>query len=420
MAGETVMRVEGLWKRYGLPMPRMVRRGADVFRRFRNPQSAIREPDDGPWALRDVDLDVGRGDTVGIIGRNGAGKSTLLKVLAGVTPPTHGRVEVRGRLFPMIELNAGLHTDLTGRENVWLLGAVMGLSRSETRDKLEAIQDFCDLGRWFDLPVRKYSSGMLARLGFAVAVNSEADILLIDEVLAVGDLPFQRKCMERMERLRSRGVTTLLVSHNTRQIERLCERAILLEEGRVSTAGPTREVTEDYYRKSHATPLDDRSPPPLSVRFQGTGDMIVQGVTFLDENGRAGGELRSGSSATVRLEFVTRRPIDRPVIALGILTTDMLLISAFSNEEEGNRPNFDGEGWYDCTIPELPFLPGVYSVKVKLMYRDGSLLYDNEDAGSFLVVPSSTSSANLASAGFFKTKVLWPSQPRYRDPSEKQ
>jgi lipopolysaccharide transport system ATP-binding protein len=246
-------------------------------------------------------------------------------------------------------------------------------------------------------------------------VNADADILLVDEVMAVGDLPFQRKCMERVERLRSRGVTTLLVSHNTRQIERLCERAILMEDGRVVAAGRAVEITDEYYRRSHVTQIEDRAFPHPSRGFLGTGEMIVRGVTFLDENGRVSGELRSGSPATIRLDFATRRPIDRPVIALGILTTDMLLISAFSNEEDADRPSFDGEGWYDCAIPELPLLPGVYSMKVKLMYRDGSLLCDVEDAGTFLVAPNAASSANLANAGFFRTKVVWQSQPHYRD-----
>ena len=181
MSEDVVIRIEGMWKRYGLPIVPALRRGWRALR-GRGPGN------EDAWVLRDVNLEVRRGETLGIIGRNGAGKSTMLKVLAGVTPPTRGRVEVRGRIFPMIELNAGVHPELTGRENVHLLGAVMGLGRREVRAKLPAIENFCELGEWFDKPVRMYSSGMLARLGFAVAINVDSDIIMVDEVFAVGDL----------------------------------------------------------------------------------------------------------------------------------------------------------------------------------------------------------------------------------------
>ncbi|MBZ0306406.1 MAG: ATP-binding cassette domain-containing protein, partial [Anaerolineae bacterium] len=167
----TVIRVEGLYKQYGLPLP--------------SPFSRLRGLTEPKWSLRDIQFEVRGGETLGIIGYNGAGKSTLLKVLAGVTPPTRGQVEVRGRVFPMIELNAGMNMELTGRENVLLLGILMGMSRAEIRAKLPEIEDFCELGKWFDEAVWKYSSGMLARLGFSVALNVDADILLVDEVLAV-------------------------------------------------------------------------------------------------------------------------------------------------------------------------------------------------------------------------------------------
>ena len=190
MSSDIVIKIEGLWKRYGLPIP-------DVLGKVRSllgsANSVGRNGEARNWALRDVNLEVRRGETIGIVGRNGAGKSTLLKVLAGVTAPTRGRVEIRGRIFPMIELNAGLHKELTGRENVRLLGAVMGMSRREIELRLPGIEDFTDLGEWFDRPVRMYSSGMLSRLGFGVAVNVESDVILIDETFAVGDLKFQEQ-----------------------------------------------------------------------------------------------------------------------------------------------------------------------------------------------------------------------------------
>ncbi len=189
MSEEVMIRIEGLWKHYGLPLPRIVRRGWNWLT-HKNESSG---DSGGPWALKDINLEIRKGETIGIVGRNGAGKSTLLKVLAGVTAPSRGLVEIRGRLFPMIELNAGLNMELTGRENVRLLGAVMGLSRREIESKLPDIEEFTELGDWFDRPVRMYSSGMLARLGFGVAVNIESEIILIDETFAVGDLKFQKQ-----------------------------------------------------------------------------------------------------------------------------------------------------------------------------------------------------------------------------------
>ena len=190
MSDAVMIRIEGLWKRYGLPLPEIVRRGWNLLT---NKNESSADLGDGPWALKDINLEIQKGETIGIVGRNGAGKSTLLKVLAGVTTPTRGRVEIRGRLFPMIELNAGLNMELTGRENVSLLGAVMGLSRRGIESKLPDIEEFTELGDWFDRPVRMYSSGMLARLGFGVAVNIESEVILIDETFAVGDLKFQKQ-----------------------------------------------------------------------------------------------------------------------------------------------------------------------------------------------------------------------------------
>jgi len=192
MKDEVIIKVEHLWKQYGLPMPRIVKRLRQDLK-----SKSLSSPVLDHWALKDVSFEVKKGETLGIIGPNGAGKSTLLKVLAGVTPATRGKVKFKGKIFPMIELNAGIHPELTGQENVRLLGAIMGLSRLDIEEKLPAIKEFTELGEWFNTPVRKYSSGMMARLGFGVAMNVDADLLLVDEVLAVGDLRFQRKCYKR-------------------------------------------------------------------------------------------------------------------------------------------------------------------------------------------------------------------------------
>jgi ABC-2 type transport system ATP-binding protein/lipopolysaccharide transport system ATP-binding protein len=199
------------------------------------------------WALRDVSLEVGLGEVVGIIGPNGAGKSTLLKVIARVLRPTRGRVRVWGRVVPLIELGAGFHPELTGRENVYLNAAVLGHSRQDTDARFASIVEFAELGDFIDAPLRTYSTGMVARLGFAVATAWEPDILIVDEVLAVGDEAFQQKCRERIEMFRRRGVTVLLVSHNMNQVQSMCTRAVWLHQGRVRAVGPPAEVVRAYH-----------------------------------------------------------------------------------------------------------------------------------------------------------------------------
>ncbi len=200
------------------------------------------------WALREVSLDVQRGEVFGIIGHNGAGKSTLLKVVAGLLHPTEGRVVVRGRVAPLLDLGAGFHPELTGRENVYLFGTLLGMSRREVDQRFESIVDFADLWDFVDAPLRTFSTGMTARLGFAVATCRLADILLVDEVLAVGDVHFQEKCLERMDAFRERGATILFVTHALENAKEICNRAVWLSEGRVMDIGPARHVVDQYIK----------------------------------------------------------------------------------------------------------------------------------------------------------------------------
>jgi ABC-type polysaccharide/polyol phosphate transport system ATPase subunit len=198
------------------------------------------------WALRDVDFEVAQGEAFGVIGPNGAGKSTLLKILSGILRPTEGEIAVRGRLSALIEVGAGFHPDLTGRENIFLSGAILGLSRAEVRGRFDEIVAFAGLEEFIDTPVKRYSSGMYARLGFAVAAHVDPDVLLVDEILSVGDLTFQRRCLERMQTVIDRGATVLFVSHNLRLVAELCQRTALLERGRLRAVGPSDDVVRAY------------------------------------------------------------------------------------------------------------------------------------------------------------------------------
>ena len=338
MSDDIVIRVDGLWKRYGLPLPGFVRQGRHWLHSLRNrqnPQSAIRNPqsDDGPWALKDINLEVRRGETLGIIGRNGAGKSTLLKVLAGVTPPTRGKVDVRGRVFPMIELNAGLHAELTGRENVRLLGAIIGFSRREIEAKMPEIEEFCELGEWFDKPVRMYSSGMLARLGFGVAVNAEADILLIDEVLAVGDLQFQNKSLSRMKEIRERGSTIVLVSHSLDQLQYLTQRAILLEHGQVIGTGDPMSVLNMYERYVFLEQAQKATERRFRKR-RTTGEITFESVHVLDKHGNIANEIQRGQPFGLDMVLTAQRRIPKPSFQFSILTAKGIqCVWRFSDED---------------------------------------------------------------------------------------
>ncbi len=215
------------------------------------------------WALKAVDFEIRRGDVVGVIGRNGAGKSTLLKILSRITEPSEGRVEIRGRVASLLEVGTGFHPELTGRENVFLNGAILGMQQDEIRRKFDEIVDFAEIEKFLDTPVKRYSSGMYVRLAFAVAAHLEPEILVVDEVLAVGDAAFQRKCLGKMQDVAGGGRTVLFVSHNTSAIHALCRSGMLLEAGRVVMHGDTPTVTQLYASKNEATHIFHRKKPPL-------------------------------------------------------------------------------------------------------------------------------------------------------------
>ena len=246
----TAISVQGVGKTFMMHRhgPRRARLAIEEALRapFRRTQPAKDPYSEGFWALQDVSFEIGCGEVVGLVGRNGAGKSVLLKLIARVTRPTHGRVEIRGRVAPLLEVGTGFHPELTGRENIYLNGVILGMRRREVHRRVDEIVAFADIGAFLDAPIRRYSSGMRMRLAFAVAAHLDRDIFLLDEVLAVGDQEFQEKCLARLRDLASEGRTVLLVSHGEGQMERLCTRAILLEHGRLVASGPPADVYRQY------------------------------------------------------------------------------------------------------------------------------------------------------------------------------
>lgn len=261
-------------------------------------------------ALRDVDLTITRGESVGVIGRNGAGKSTLLQLLCGVTAPTTGVVEVRGRVAPLISVGVGFHPEMTGRENIHVNGTILGLTRQEVEAKLDAIVAFAELESFIDTPVKFYSSGMFVRLGFAVAVEARPEVLLVDEVLAVGDFAFQLRCFERMNEIRQAGTTIVVVSHNMNAIRGFCERSIVLERGRVVHDGTSFDGIAKYFDLASRGASDEDADQDQPIE--------IESFTLHDETGRPVSHVQYGDSVAFRLSVRARRDIDRPFQWLGI------------------------------------------------------------------------------------------------------
>ncbi len=345
------------------------------------------------WALRDVNLAVEPGETVGIIGANGAGKSTMLKLISRIIEPTMGSVVVTGRLGALLELGAGFHPDLTGRENIYLNASILGMNRTEIRRKLDAMIAFAELERFIDVPVRHYSSGMYVRLGFSVAVHTEPEILLVDEVLAVGDEAFQHKCMDHIAALRRAGVTIVLVSHDLETIQSLCRRAVWLEEGEVKADGHPVDVVMTYLdqvawreeTKALATPVSD---PPEDSRW-GTGQIRITRVELCDEAGTRRSTFTTGDPLEIRLCYQADRRVDDPVFGLAIHSQSGVHVCG-PNTAFGNLtiPFVEGEGKIIYRIPSLPLMQGAYAVSVSAHSRSDTETYDYHDrAYPFRVYP---------------------------------
>jgi ABC-type polysaccharide/polyol phosphate transport system ATPase subunit len=312
-------------------------------------------------ALDDVDFRVARGEVLGIIGHNGAGKSTLLKLLARITRPTRGAVSVHGRVAPLVEVSAGLVPHLTGRENIFVNGAILGMRKAEIARKFDEIVAFAELEDFIDTPVKRYSSGMVVRLGFAIATTVEAEVLLIDEVLSVGDVAFQRKCFERMESLiRREERTVLFVSHQIRQVERICSRVILLEHGRVVADGRPAEVCNLFIQKSNQRLIDHHARVVRRDIYESPTCRFL-GVEVVDQHGLVTNRTECGRPMRIRLRFEALERWERTAFAIGFHTTDFIYLTDNSTFDD-LRDFPPGEHTVELTLPAMNLLPGVYSI----------------------------------------------------------
>jgi lipopolysaccharide transport system ATP-binding protein len=313
------------------------------------------------WALKDISFEINQGDRVGVIGRNGAGKSTLLKILSRITEPTSGRVTIRGRVASLLEVGTGFHPELTGRENIFLNGAILGMKRHEVHRKLDEIVAFAEVEKFLDTPVKRYSSGMYVRLAFAVAAHLEPEILIVDEVLAVGDAAFQRKCLARMSSVGNEGTTVLFVSHNLAAVRNLCGTAILLAEGGIAAHGEVDGVLHDYLTLSQRI---DRIPLWERIDRRGSGIIRFVSCSMQDGNGHTVSAFHSGQNVKLFFAFTRDTSCDlrNVVFAVGVDTEMGERIAYFSNDIAGQVFEIAPESvtGFTVDINKLPLTPGLY------------------------------------------------------------
>jgi ABC-2 type transport system ATP-binding protein len=369
---DAVIRVDGVWKKFRLYHERNQSLKAAVMRRGRATYEDF-------WALKDVSFEVPAGSTFGIIGHNGSGKSTMLKTLAKILRPDKGSVSVDGKMSALLELGAGFHPELSGRENVYLNGAILGLSKRELDRKFDDIVAFAGLERFIDSPVKNYSSGMYVRLGFSVAINVDPDVLLIDEVLAVGDEEFQRKCLERIADLRAAGKTIVVVTHSLMTVRSLCDQAAWLENGVIRELGTASDVADAYLGKVQVDIQTEEAADPESKWTQ----LRITKVELLDGSGQPVTRVATGEPVTFRLHYATTEPVRSPVFSFAVSTPEGVLVTGPNTKEAKVWVDkVDGEGCVDLRVDRLMLLLGAYDITAEC--TNDSVTHSYDRAGKAL------------------------------------
>ena len=384
---DTVIQVENLSKKYVLAHQSRGAGGSFKYKRFSDaliqtataPFRALRR--DGKaspsseifWALHDVSFEVKRGEVIGIIGRNGAGKSTLLKVLSRITEPTAGRVVINGRVASLLEVGTGFHPELTGRENIYLNGAILGMKRAEITRKFDEIVAFAEVDKFLDTPVKHFSSGMYVRLAFAVAAHLDPEILIVDEVLAVGDISFQKKCLGKMENVAGKeGRTVIFVSHDLAAVRQLCRHAIVLERGRVSFQGPTPSAIHHYLESAGVT--EERLRPVVEPPPYTRMPLWLKRASLQSESGEDG-QVFLNQSLSVKFEFVSREPTRSVIVGMVIYDSQNRALLNTNNLYQKYTPLAEPvtSGQLICELGSVPLMPGHYSISLWLGLSENEL-----------------------------------------------
>jgi lipopolysaccharide transport system ATP-binding protein len=325
------------------------------------------------WALDDVSFSVESGEKLGFLGTNGSGKSTLLRLISGIFPPDRGTIVVRGSVGALIAVGVGFHPHLTGRENVFLNGSILGMTRAELTSKLDEIIEFAEIGEFIDAPVSTYSSGMAMRLGFSIAIHRQPEIMLVDEILAVGDLAFQLRCQKRLAEYRQSGGTFIIVSHNMQLIRNTCDRVLWLDKGRIVDEGNVYEVCDRYEQELLRRSRDDHRLQERRRVMNYDASVRLSSVTFVDASGAPVERTAAGEALHVRVGFKTDRRVDRPIFTLALSNAaGTVIFETYSNREQVDVPALQGEGSFTVSFAPLPLKPDVYFLSV--MVSENELL----------------------------------------------
>lgn len=408
---KAVIEVENLSKRYRIgsrEAPYDTLREA-LMRAIRTPFQGRKAKSGGDeiWALRDFTFQAMPGDVIGVIGRNGAGKSTLLKILSRITEPTTGRIDLYGRVGSLLEVGTGFHPELTGRENIYLNGAILGIRQLEIERKFDEIVAFAEVERFIDTPVKRYSSGMYLRLAFAVAAFLESEILLVDEVLAVGDSSFQKKCLGKMRDVRTSGRTILFVTHNMAAIEALCNRCLLISKGRLEAEGEPSAITNRYLKSEVSTDSASRALSPHSGRRTASPTIMTQ-VTLCSDGGLPSSAIKMSEALSIRVEFLASSEPFAPVLGVVVRNHYGMPVFGVNNRfipgYEFSKPV--DRGAITCHLDRLPLMPGTYFLDLYLgdKHQDLDVVYE---AISFEVLPADVfGSGHLPPPG--TGPIYWP------------
>ena len=394
--------VENVSKRFRLQTDKAHSVKELITRRDRNLQN------DQFWALQDVSLEIPSGSMYALVGHNGSGKSTLLRIIAGIYRPTSGRVQVDGRISTLLELGAGFHPDLTGRENVYMNATILGMGRKQIDAAFDEIVEFAGVEEFIDSPVKIYSSGMYVRLGFSVAVHVEPEILIIDEVIAVGDAEFQRKCFDHLYGLRKRGVTVVVVTHGIATVEAMCDGAAWLDHGELQVTGSGPEVAAAYMGKVNRAERelrDEQAATASEFGEAGVEDVRIVKVEFLDGDAHASGVAFHRDPMTVRIWYDAIRPVNNPVFGIALFSTSNVHLTGTNTRiDEVDTGKIEGRGYVDFHIDSLPLLPGDYELTVAISDEFVQHNFDRREREWRLAVRDS---ATLAPEGLMDLRGRW-------------
>ncbi len=414
MPHDSVILVENVSKKYCKSLKRSMLYGiSDITKNMlglRTHSEKLRR--DEFWAVRDLTFEVKKGQSLGLIGANGSGKTTMLKMINGIFWPDQGRVEVRGRVGALIAVGAGFHPLLTGRENIFINGAILGMSKREMEKKFDEIIQFADLAEFIDVPVKHYSSGMFVRLGFSVAIHCEPDILLVDEVLAVGDIRFQAKCIRKLKEAQNRGTTIIFVSHNLNSVYLLCEKSVYISHGQMECFGDTREIINEYKKNVLKESKDLDRVRGDNLRY-GTEEIEIKKVQFLDGDGKEREVFKRGVPFQIRIQYEAKQRVENPEFAISIFTPDGTLVTKPTTRDHNVIiSSAEGAGEIVYRIASLPFNIGRYAVTVGSWDDTGFVAYDtHERLYEFVVEDGNIGGVIHERFGLVHIPAVWEVRP---------